>query len=80
MRAVEFQNIQHVTPGEKDVSDKHDTTHAHKAFEEGKQAALSGQQATANPYPQGSEEHEHWLRGYEFAGKFDEDGEVPSDL
>jgi ribosome modulation factor len=68
-----------VTPREKDVSDKQDTTHAHNAFEEGKQAALSGQQATGNPYAQGSEEHEHWLKGYEFAGKFDEDGEVPSD-
>jgi len=61
------------------VSDKHDTTHAQKAFEEGKQAALSGQQATSNPHPPGTEDHEHWLKGYEFAGKYDEDGEIPSD-
>jgi len=68
-----------VKPGEKDVSDKHDITHAHEAFEEGKQAALSGQQVTDNPYPPKSEEYEHWQNGYEFAGKFDEDGEIPSD-
>lgn len=61
------------------MSDKHDITHAHEAFEEGKQAALSGQQATDNPHPPGSEDHEHWLKGYEFVEKFDEDGEVPSD-
>lgn len=61
------------------MSDKHDITHAHEAFEEGKQAALSGQQVTDNPYPPKSEEYEHWQNGYEFAGKFDEDGEIPSD-
>lgn len=61
------------------MSDKHDITHAHEAFEEGKQAALSGQQATDNPHPPGSEDHEHWLKDYEFVEKFDEDGEVPSD-
>jgi len=62
------------------MSDKQDTTHAHEAFEEGKQAALSGKQLADNPYPPTSEAHEHWLKGYEFADKFDEDGEVPSDL
>ncbi len=61
------------------MSDKHDLTHAQKAFEEGKQAALNGLQATGNPHPPGSEEHEHWQKGYEFVEKFDEDGEVPSD-
>ena len=61
------------------MSDKHDPIHAHEAFKEGKQAALSGQPATSNPYPPGTEDHEHWLKGHEFADKFDEDGEVPSD-
>ena len=61
------------------MSDKHDTTHAQEAFEGGKQAALNGQQAAGNPHPPGSEEHEHWRKGYEFVEKFDEDGEVPSD-
>lgn len=61
------------------MNEKHDVTHAHEAFEEGKQAALGGTPATGNPYPPGSEDHEHWLKGYEFAEKFDEDGEVPSD-
>ena len=61
------------------MSDKQDVTHAHEAFEAGKQAALSGKQATDNPHPPESEEYEHWLKGYEFAGKFDEDGEIPSD-
>ena len=61
------------------MSDKHDIAHSHEAFEEGKDAALSGQQATANPHPPGSEEYKHWQKGYDFIDKFDEDGEVPSD-
>ncbi|HUT41228.1 MAG TPA: Rmf/CrpP family protein [Gammaproteobacteria bacterium] len=61
------------------MSDKHEIIHTHEAFKEGRQAAVSGQQATDNPYPQGSEDSEHWLKGYEFVEKFDEDGEIPSD-
>ena len=53
MNPVEFQDIKHVTPREKDVSDKHDITHAHEAFEEGKQAALSGNRRPAIPTHQG---------------------------
>ena len=61
------------------MSDKDDITYSREAFKAGKQAALRGQKATSNPYPPGSEDHEHWLKGYEFVEKFDEDGEVPSD-
>lgn len=56
-----------------------DTIHTHEAFEAGKQAALSGQQMTGNPHPAGSEDYEHWLKGFEFVDKYDEDGEIPSD-
>jgi hypothetical protein len=47
-------------PREIDVSDKQDVTHAleaFEAFEAGKQAALSGKQATDNPHPTTSEEY-----------------------
>jgi hypothetical protein len=44
-------------PREIDVSDKQDVTHALEAFEAGKQAALSGKQATDNPHPTTSEEY-----------------------
>ena len=64
---------------EKGMGDEHDITESHEAFEQGKQAALDGQQASVNPYTPGSREHKHWLKGYEFVEKFDEDGEVPSD-
>jgi elongation factor P--beta-lysine ligase len=67
-------------PREIDVSNKQDVTHALEDFEAGKQAALSGKQAADNPHPTTSEEYEYWLKGYEFASKFDEDGEIPSDL
>lgn len=52
---------------------------AEKAFDEGRQAAIDGKDAGANPYPQGSEEFSQWRKGYEFVETYDEDGEVPSD-
>ena len=61
------------------MSDKQGITLTHEAFEAGKQAALSGQPVGGNPHPPGSENHQHWLKGFEFVEKFDEDGEIPSD-
>jgi hypothetical protein len=49
------------------------------AFDMGKQAAADGKAPSANPYEQGSEQYEEWIRGFEFVDEFDEDGQIPTD-
>ena len=55
------------------------TPDAYAAFEAGKQAAIDGKQASDNPYPAGSTDHDHWQEGFAFVVLYDEDGEIPAD-
>lgn len=50
-----------------------------EAFAAGRQAAIDGNRADANPHPPGSPECEQWQKGFEFVDTFGEDGEIPTD-